>query len=104
MHRLFTKRMKTALKALRKYMPEDRVSWIEPTGGYLIWLKLNNIKIDTSEINKQFLKHGILVSPGQYYYMKYQNEIYFRISISTLDETEIEKGIKRLGEAISNLK
>jgi GntR family transcriptional regulator/MocR family aminotransferase len=104
MHRLFTKRMKTALKALRKYMPEGRVSWIEPAGGYLIWLKLIKVKIDANEINKQFLKHGILVSPGQYYFMKYQNDIYFRISISTLDEAEIEKGIKRLGEAISNLK
>ncbi|RPI15906.1 MAG: PLP-dependent aminotransferase family protein [Ignavibacteriae bacterium] len=103
MHRLFSKRMRTALKALKKYMPENKVIWSEPAGGYLIWLKLNNIKIDSAEINKIFLKHGVIVSPGKFYYLKQNNDIYFRISISTLNEKEIETGMKRLGEAITKL-
>jgi 2-aminoadipate transaminase len=103
MHRLFSKRMRTALKALKKYVPENKAVWTEPTGGYLIWLKLANVKIKTTEINKLFLKHGILVSPGEYYFLKKSSDVYFRISISTLNENEIEEGIKRLGEAITNL-
>lgn len=103
MHRLFSKRMRTALKALKKYVPENKAVWTEPAGGYLIWLKLSNTKIKPPEINKLFLKHGVLVSPGEHYFLKKSSDIYFRISISTLNENEIDEGIKRLGEAISNL-
>jgi GntR family transcriptional regulator/MocR family aminotransferase len=103
MHRLFSKRMRTALKALKKYVPENKAVWTEPAGGYLIWLKLLNVKIKHTEINKIFLKHGVLVSPGEYFFLKKSSDIYFRISISTLNEDEIEEGIKRLGDAISKL-
>lgn len=103
MHRLFSKRMRVTLKTLKKYMPENKVMWTEPSGGYLIWLKLNNIKRNTDEVNKILLKHGVIVSPGKYFYLKRNNDIYFRISISTLNEKEIETGIKRLGEAITKL-
>ena len=70
MHRNFSKRMKTALKALKKYMPSGVVSWNEPAGGYLIWVKLINPKVETSEINEMFSKHGVVVSPGEYYFFK----------------------------------
>ncbi len=103
MHRNFSKRMKTALKALKKYMPSGVVSWNEPAGGYLIWVKLINPKVETSEINEMFSKHGVVVSPGEYYFFKRDKHNYFRISISTLNEDEIEKGIKNLGKAVREM-
>jgi DNA-binding transcriptional MocR family regulator len=103
MHRNFSKRMRIALKALKKFMPEGKVTWNEPAGGYLIWIKLIEPKIGTAKINEFFLNHGVIVSPGEIYYFKHNQHNYFRISISTLNEEEIESGIKNLGNAICEL-
>jgi DNA-binding transcriptional MocR family regulator len=104
MHRIFARRMKTAIKALRKYMPAGKVSWVEPAGGYLIWLKLENHKLDTLKLNKAGLRNGVLVSPGPYFFTgNKRGHEYFRICISTLNEEEIERGIRNLVKTIIQL-
>lgn len=103
MHRVFRKRMQTALTAMKQFLPTGKVSWNEPGGGYLIWFKLNGCSADEPELIKTFLENGIVVSPGRYYFQTEPDEKFFRISISTLDEHEITEGIERLGNAIRNL-
>jgi DNA-binding transcriptional MocR family regulator len=103
MHRIYRKRMCTALNAISEFMPEDKVSWTEPTGGYLIWLKLRDMEIDESHFLQTTEKHGAIVSPGRYYFYNPNKSNYFRISISTLNEEEIAEGIKRLALAIDEI-
>ena len=96
-------KMQTALAAIHEYIPEDKASWTEPTGGYLIWFKLRAIDIDESSLLQTTEKYGATVSPGRYYFYKSKNSNYFRISISTLNEEEIIEGIKRLAKAIKEI-
>jgi len=119
MHREFRKRMNTAINSLREHLsPFKNVSWTEPSGGYLIWLNLKDTQLNESQIKNLFLEHGITMIPGSCFYSQTYSFIeqdiefppldtnsypHFRISISTIDESEIKKGILRLAEAIKKI-
>jgi DNA-binding transcriptional MocR family regulator len=100
MHRIFRKRMQVALASLREHLPAGRVTWTEPTGGFLIWVKFKNANIDEEKFQRSCAREKVRVSPGSFYYPVDRGEKCFRVSISTLDETEIREGIERLGRAI----
>lgn len=102
MHRIFRKRMQVALNTLKLNMPEG-VTWTQPDGGYTIWVTLKTPYPDESLFQEMLLKHGVLVSPGDYYFHRSHPHKYFRLSIANLNEQEIEKGIIRLGEALKAL-
>lgn len=102
MHRIFRKRMQVALKTLSQHMPVN-VSWNQPDGGYTIWLELRRPYPDELSLKELLLKHGVLVSPGDYYFHGSSPKKYFRISIANLNEEEIETGIVRLGAALREL-
>lgn len=96
--RAFRKRMKTALKSLKKYLPKDKASWEEPLGGFLIWIKLN---VDPSmNIDEHFAKFGVKVIDGKNFFIDSPKEKYIRLSIAKCNEIEVEEGIKRLGEGL----
>jgi DNA-binding transcriptional MocR family regulator len=103
MHRIYRKRMNCARLAIGKYVDRENISWHEPSGGYLIWLQFKNLKFSEQKLVDWFEKNGILVSPGRYYYHRPEHETTIRLSISTLNEAEIEEGIKRLGNAINQI-
>jgi DNA-binding transcriptional MocR family regulator len=101
MMREFRKRMKTAVGSIKKYIPAEKIQWTEPTGGYLIWLKLLSGHI--GNIEKYFLSYGVRVQNGMSYFISPQADNFIRISISQANEKEIEEGMIRLGKAISGL-
>lgn len=101
--RAFKKRMKTALKALKTYMPADKVAWDEPLGGFLIWLKLN-IKTKNVDLESHFKKYGVKITDGRAFFYTPIDEYYIRFSISKCNEEEIEEGVKRMAKAIEDLK
>ena len=116
MHREYRKRMHTAITGLREHLTGfDKVSWTEPAGGYLIWLKLKDTHTDEAGLKQLFLRHGVTLIPGTCFYSDAYSypgfpspapdpsHHHFRISISTLNEKEIKEGISRLGKAIAQI-
>ena len=98
MMRVFRKRMKTALGALKRHIPHDLASWEEPLGGFLIWL---NIKPAIPDLESRLERHGVRVAQGSdFFYTPHPGQS-IRISISKCDEQEIEEGIRRLGQALA---
>jgi DNA-binding transcriptional MocR family regulator len=100
MHRAFRKRMKVALAAARDFLPAARVQWTEPSGGYLIWVTVAGRPADEQRLDEVCRRHGVVVSPGRYYYAGSAPQLQFRISISMLDEEQIREGFSRLGQAL----
>jgi DNA-binding transcriptional MocR family regulator len=100
MHRFFRRRMSVALRALASHMPPG-VTWTKPDGGYTIWVELQFDRDDSIPINDDLIEHGVVVSPGDYYFHGASPHRSFRISIAGLDEGEIERGIERLGSALA---
>jgi DNA-binding transcriptional MocR family regulator len=112
MHREYRKRMHTALTGLKEHLPGfDRVSWTEPAGGYLIWMKLQDTGMDRETLKQVFIRNGVTVMPGTSFYPESSlpspdantPHQYFRLSISTLNENEIREGIRRLAKTISKI-
>lgn len=101
LHRIYRKRMQLTLTSLNKYVSKELAEWVEPLGGYLIWIKLKKEPLESLE--NVFKNHGIKVSYGNNYFPKDTPGTYFRLSISTLSEEEIVKGIKILGKALTSV-
>ncbi len=101
LHRIFRKRMQTALRSLAEFCPPS-VSWTEPAGGYTIWMKLPR-RLSKDELLKHVVPQGVAVSPGEYYFLGKGPSRYFRISISSLGEQEIREAVRRLGRALHNI-
>jgi DNA-binding transcriptional MocR family regulator len=103
MHKVFRRRMVAAQKAAREHLPRDLVSWTEPAGGYLIWVRFRRRGIDEEGFGRVCAQNGVVVSPGSYYFSSRPSDLCFRISISMLDESQVEEGMARLGRAIRAL-
>ncbi len=99
--REYRKRMKTALKALKEYLPSEVASWSEPLGGYTIWIKMSEAFNETSP-EEYLLKFGVLVADGSRFYITQPKEKHFRLSISGCNESVIAEGVKRIGKALNN--
>ncbi len=94
MHRIFKRRMQSALAALRENLIFDEVTWHEPLGGYLIWIEVKGLKISEDELLKILLKHRIQLTPGSWFFIEKRQSHHLRISITQLNENEIKEGIK----------
>ncbi len=101
LHRIFRKRMHTALTTMEEHFPTT-VSWTRPSGGYTIWIKMPK-KLEEYQLCEYMLKHGVVVSPGSYYFSEAPLSQYIRISIASINEAEIKEGIARLGKALHSL-
>jgi DNA-binding transcriptional MocR family regulator len=55
------------------------------------------------QIEYHFRTYGVFIHNGKYFFMKDQSRNFIRICIAQTNESEIEEGIKRIGEAIKVL-
>ena len=101
LHRVFRKRMETALDAMERHFPAA-VSWTRPVGGYTIWVRLRT-RLSDAALGEEMRAHGVCVSPGRLFFSKRGYNDYLRISISALDESEIAAGIERLGRMLRTI-
>jgi 2-aminoadipate transaminase len=79
------------------------VTWTEPAGGYLIWVRFRRPLAQPERFLEQCAAHRLAVAPGQHFFPGPSTETSFRLSISMLDEPTIVEGIARLGRALSAL-
>ena len=100
--RVFRKRMNIALKALRLYLPHGKAQWYEPLGGFLIWLRIITKRKDIN-FEEYFGSYGVRVSNGNSFFYSPAENDHIRISISKSSETEIEEGIRRIGQGLQQL-
>ncbi len=103
MHRIYRRRMQTALGALKTRLTDDRIHWSEPAGGYTIWVRLQDLAAAEEEIVDRLVAHGVMVLPGSFHFHGAADGVYFRLSIAHLDEAAITEGIRRLAAGLDTL-
>ncbi|MFC1563669.1 PLP-dependent aminotransferase family protein [candidate division KSB1 bacterium] len=103
MHRIYKRRMQTAIHVLKEKLSFENIFWDEPLGGYLIWLKIKGLKITEDKLHSVLLKHGIQTTPGSVFFTNKQKDHYIRLSITQVNEEEIIEGIERLKCAFEEL-
>ncbi len=107
MHRVFRKRMRTALSSLHEHVPRHYARWEEPAGGYLIWMRLEQPSGKKSFTYPQWEEllsaGGVKFFMGKSCFIGEPTGIFLRISIATLDEHEIKEGITRLATVLESV-
>lgn len=87
-------------KALRELLP-DTVRFIEPDGGFFIWLKLAD-SIDAEKMLAAARQHHVGFLPGVKFSGQNGLKNYVRLSFSYYDVPELEEGARRLAKAIKD--
>lgn len=103
MHRVFRRRLQTALGALQRYISPEWAQWKEPSGGFLIWLKLRPAAGAQVDWNALLAAYGVAVAAGGDFFSGETDAAYLRLSIAMLNEAEIVEGVRRLGEALRHV-
>ena len=65
--KVFRRRMKVAVNAIKKYVPADKIEWTKPNGGYMIWIKL--LTKPVKNIENHFSAYGVIIHNGQYFFV-----------------------------------
>jgi 2-aminoadipate transaminase len=97
---IYKRRKETMAAAIRKYFPEE-ITWVEPQGGFYIWLKLP-AKLDVISILKTSIDKGAVFVVGKAFDPDGVDNSHIRLAYSHTPEEKIEKGIRILGETLKN--
>ncbi len=100
MHRAYRKRMQAAVRALHRSIAPQWAEWTEPSGGFLIWLRLKTTPRPVPDWKALLAAHGVEATAGASFFCGEAPDTYLRLSISTLNEEEIAEGIRRLAAAL----
>lgn len=103
MHRVYRKRMQIAIRALHRHIPLKWAEWTEPTGGFLLWLKLGPVPGPSPDWTGLLAAYGVEATAGGSFFTAQTPETYLRLSISTLNDAEIVEGIRRLAAALGQV-
>lgn len=99
--KLYKHKCQTMLDAIDKYFPKS-VTHTVPDGGLFIWCDLNG-DYDMNEIAKECTARKVACVPGSTFMTDLDKPCSaFRLNYSTVTDEKIVKGIKILGEVLSN--
>ncbi|MEQ8176584.1 MAG: PLP-dependent aminotransferase family protein [Syntrophomonadaceae bacterium] len=88
--------------ALVQYAPPD-ARWNRPRGGYYIWCRLPE-KVNASRLVGKAAERKVVFVPGSAFYAAEQGDEYVRLNFTFAPLKDIGEGIKRLCEAMKELK
>lgn len=100
---IYARRMKIMNDCMKANMPPE-VKWVEPKGGFYIWVQLPE-NIDSLEIMKVSASKGAIFVIGKTFDPHGIKNNCFRLAFSHTPEDQIEKGVKIVADAVkANLK
>lgn len=95
--RLYREKYELALNKAKENIPCRKI-WGE--GGLHIFIELDGI--NSRDLLEECIKHGVIFTPGDIFYVNGEGTNTMRLGFSRLENEYIEKGIKIIGELISN--
>lgn len=88
---------------LEKYLKPLGVSWVKPEGGFFYWLDFGGI--DSGTLAKKALEKQVAFIPGEPFCLdKERGARYGRVNYTFSKPDVIEEGVRRLAEAITEMK
>ncbi len=91
----------TMLKNIEKYMP-SQVDYIRPQGGVNFWFRLPK-GISSKNLYEAAIKENVALAPGNLFFVHQNDDRHFRLSIASVNDDEIERGIIIISDIIKNL-
>lgn len=96
---IYGQRCAAMVSALRSHMPSG-TSWIDPSGGMFIWMRLPN-GLDAESVFHAALTKQVAFVPGNAFFVDDVRRDFVRLSFSNRPPELINEGIRRLGEVVS---
>lgn len=98
---MYRNQRNTMVFMMEKYFPEN-VAYTKPEGGMFLWVTLPE-GLSSMDLFDLAIKKNVAFVPGSAFYVDGNGTNSLRLNFSNSSEEQIEKGIKRLGQAITNL-
>jgi 2-aminoadipate transaminase len=95
---LYRRKSARMLGALERTMPPS-VSWTQPRGGFFSWLTVPGI--DATDLAKRAVERGVGIVPGAPFFPDGRGTENVRLSFSMVDEAQIDDGVERLAQILS---
>lgn len=100
---LYGRKCAKMVESMEKYFPAGKVKWVVPEGGIFLWCECPTIT-DISPIVDKCLEKKVAIVPGS----NFAPDIYapsnmFRLNYSSATLENIEEGIRRLGEVLTEM-
>ena len=96
--RIYGKKLKVMLEALRTYMPNG-VKWSKPQGGLFLWVELPE-RMNTDDLFHEAIKNKVAYVVGSAFHCNGKGQNTMRLNFSFPTEEQIINGIKRLAMMI----
>lgn len=97
---LYRGRRTLMINCFKKYMP-DGVTWTEPHGGLFLFVTLPK-HLNTDKIFKKAIEKNVAFVAGSTFFCNNSGHNTMRINFSFSNNQEIETGVKRLSEVITD--
>ena len=97
--KIYKEKYKFALKCIKKYI-NPKILWGE--GGLHIYVGLDNI--NSRKLLERCYKKKVIFMPGDIFSIDNSSDNAFRLGLSRVNLEEIEKGIKIIGETITEMR
>ncbi len=97
--RLYRERHETAIRLASRLIPHKK---IRGEGGLHIFIELTD-DLNAREVLAECYRRGVLFMPGEIFYTDGGGRNTFRLGISRVNEEQMEKGFKIIGEVIKEL-
>ncbi|MBS0420438.1 MAG: PLP-dependent aminotransferase family protein [Proteobacteria bacterium] len=98
LRRTLADQQKSALNALRTYLPEG-FTVTRPEGGYFLWLELPE-HVDTIEVHRKALTAGFSIAPGPIFSARREFAHCLRLNYGHPWTTASERAVKALGAIV----
>jgi DNA-binding transcriptional MocR family regulator len=92
-------RRKIALNSALSENLRDLVSFVEPGGGFFMWLRLPQ-GLDTEKLLPEANKHKVNFLPGSNFSPQRDLKNYMRLSFAYYEESDLKEAVKRLTAVI----
>ena len=100
-NKVYGRQCRAMLDAIDANFPEE-VTYTRPEGGMFLWGALPD-QLSAVELFERAVKKQVVFVPGDPFYTTSQRTSTFRLNFSCVDETLVQEGIVRLGEAIKEM-
>ncbi len=98
----YGRRRTLLLRALGRQTPKG-VSWTQTQGGFSLLLTLPE-GMDAASLLPLALDRGVAFTPGSVFFLEGEGERTLRLSFSSVPANRIEEGVRRLSEAIREMR
>lgn len=100
---LYGKKCAKMVESMEKYFPAGKVKWVVPQGGIFLWCECPTIT-DISPIIDKCLEKKVAIVPGSNFAVDMNAPSnMFRLNYSSATLENIEEGVRRLGEVLTEM-